>query len=345
MEFREIIIVLGLVAIGLIVWDGTRRMKRPAQKEKNEPYIDPEEAARRAQLERELPNGGARVREMTVDEKVQLKSKINFRERVPMLMERVEVQRDDESTEVEPQVQAELDFSAAMREPDDEVYEPSSASDDPATDVETNQEPLDLAVDQPEVADDEPLDDVVEQDIQPVIDEIPKHEPEPVAPAPTETPQTKAEPEPQPQEDYDVGPVEDLVIIHVMASDNEELSGSRVLDLLVTAGLRHGPMDIFHYRNPKGVTEFSLVNCVHPGTFDPDAMNQLNTPGVTLFMQLPTAADAMEAFDHMYEMAVFLAKHLDARILDEDHSTVTPQRIEYYREKLRTFARAKLLSH
>jgi cell division protein ZipA len=128
-----------------------------------------------------------------------------------------------------------------------------------------------------------------------------------------------------------------------MANKGEELSGSAVLDLLITAGLRHGPMDIFHYRNPKGVTEFSLANCVQPGTFDPDGMNQVNTPGVTIFMQLPTAADSMESFDHMYEMAQFLSKHLGANILDEDHSSVTPQRIEYYREKLRTFERSKLI--
>jgi len=62
-----------------------------------------------------------------------------------------------------------------------------------------------------------------------------------------------------------------------------------------------------------------------------------------LFMQLPTAANALESFDHMIEMAQFLAKHLQAQILDEDHSTVTPQRIEYYREKIRSFERSKLI--
>ncbi|MDO7673787.1 MAG: cell division protein ZipA C-terminal FtsZ-binding domain-containing protein, partial [Reinekea forsetii] len=66
-------------------------------------------------------------------------------------------------------------------------------------------------------------------------------------------------------------------------------------------------------------------------------------PGVTLFMQLPTAANTLEAFDHMYEMGRYLAKHLDADMLDEDHNSVTPQRLEYYREKLRSFVRSKMI--
>ena len=333
MELREIIIIFGLVAIVVIIWDGVRRMKRPPQKIKSEPYIDPDEAARQAQIARELPNGGARVREMTDAEKNARDSKLNLRERVPMLMERVEVKASEDSDEADerPAVQAELDFTAAMAElaEPSPLVEPSAAATDDA--AEQPSEPSSPAAPSSAAPNSETSDETPAA--EPALNEAPAAEPAAVEEADVADAQAA-----------ELGPVEDLVIIHVMAADGEELSGSKVLDLLVTAGLRHGPMDIFHYRNPKRQTEFSLANCVQPGTFDPDAMNQVATPGVTLFMQLPCAADAMAAFDHMYEMAVFLAKHLDAQILDEDHSTVTPQRIEYYREKLRAFARSKLIS-
>jgi cell division protein ZipA len=358
MDFRDIIVWLGLIAIVVIIWDGIRRMKSTKVKpaEKLEPYIDPEEAARQAQIARELPNGGARVREMTDVEQEDIKTRLNLRERVPMLMERVEVESpesadDDQPEETAPAFQSELDFTtpppATQEEPEfgkqdavsfSEVNEPSMAVETSENSVDTEGEELHesaAVVDDTEGA----RIDSTAGDREPL--EVSVLEAETTVPE-VEEPQITEEPDKESKAE-ELGPVEDLVIIHVMAPKGAELSGSSVLDLLVTAGLRHGPMDIFHYRNPKGVTEFSLANCIQPGTFDPDAMNQVNTPGVTLFMQLPTGANAMEAFDHMVEMARFLAKHLEAEVLDEDHSTVTGQRIEYYREKIRSFERSKLI--
>lgn len=335
MELRDIIVILGLVAIGVIIWDGVRRMKatRPVKKPKHEePYIDPEEAARQAQIARELPNGGARIREMTDNEKEDLKSRLNLRERVPMLMERVDVEPPNDEVvadEEETQAQSELDFSAVM----DEVSEPEPEQNSFVDDLESMQSDRSEEFEESAAA--------PEPDLEPAVQAEPLDKTADVLEV--EAVETTPNRASESAEVVDPGPVEDLVVVHVMARSNEEFSGTSVLDLLLTAGLRHGPMDIFHYRNPKGITEFSLANCVHPGTFDPDAMNQVNTPGVTLFMQLPTAADAMEAFDHMLEMARFLAKHLEGDMLDEDHSSVTGQRIEYYREKIRSFERSKLI--
>lgn len=364
MDFRDVIVWLGLIAIVVIIWDGLRRMKSTKVKpaEKQEPYIDPEEAARQEQIARELPNGGARVREMTETEQEDIKTRLNLRERVPMLMERVEVEApaDEEEDEIAenpaPAFQSELDFSSpidskseeAEQQPEPEEAVGFSAIDDDFDKDETSvaestelSEPLDTQLGD---AEEEGFSSESYSESPAEAESLMRDEPEHNAESESVSQGVvESESEEPPATAEELGPVEDLVIIHVMAPKGAELSGSSVLDLLVTAGLRHGPMDIFHYRNPKGVTEFSLANCIHPGTFDPDAMNQVNTPGVTLFMQLPTGANAMEAFDHMVEMARFLAKHLEADVLDEDHSTVTGQRIEYYREKIRSFERSKLI--
>lgn len=354
MEIRDIVVLLGLIAIVAIVWDGLRRMKgkavvpRKRQEQEQEPYIDPEEAARRAQVARELPNGGARVRSMTDTEKNDLQSRLNLRERVPMLMERVQVAGEDETEDAgdadSESVQAELNFTV---EPDSDVSfaEADEAGDNgelsfsATDDSETEPDGGAFAEPDPESSDAVFTDTTGQADDESPADDWTAPESGPAAAAAGGASQS----EPAEAAEAELGPVEDLVVVHVMARGDEEFSGSSVLDLLLTAGLRHGPMEIFHYRNPQGVTEFSLANCIQPGTFDPDAMNQVNTPGVTLFMQLPNGGDAMEAFDHLYEMARFLAQHLDGDILDEDHSTVTPQRIEYYREKIRSFERSRLL--
>lgn len=367
MDLREFIIWLGLVAIIVIVWDGMRRMKQSKggatrRRKKTEaveaekPY-DPEELEKQAQIARELPNGGARVREMTVTEKEQIENRLNLRERVPMLMERVEVEvpePEPETVEQPAAEQVELDFTAEVEE-QEPISEPQDAADAVTEVVEVapvGSEPAeedDWAAVVPaderieptfgEAQDSEELEECSKVELQ----ESPEPEAaelEPVIDEATEEPVVEQK---EPEPEMESAPVEDLVIMHVMARDGRELSGSEILELLLASGLRYGPMDIFHYRNPKGQTEFSLANCVHPGTFNPDSMSQVNTPGITLFLQLPSTADAMESFEHMYEMAVYLAKKLGADVLDEDHSTVTAQRCEYYREKLRAFARSKLI--
>ncbi|TLF47620.1 cell division protein ZipA [Halomonas urmiana] len=73
MELREWLIILGLALVTLIVIDGVRRLQRQrrvprldqvestAADEHAEPEVDPDAEARRAEINWELPNGGARV--------------------------------------------------------------------------------------------------------------------------------------------------------------------------------------------------------------------------------------------------------------------------------------------
>lgn len=395
MELREVLIILGVVLIAVIVWDGLRRMKLRIPKARR-PITDlgpdPEEEKKKAELARELPNGGARVRDMTEQEREVISSKLNLRERVPMLMDSVDAEPESD-TDAAPASsqraeQQPLDFD---REPDPQERSATKAPGSGAADGDDSHRPI-SAKEETEQWDtnwhfsavddeDEPDRDAVakaEHDTE-IDDEVDEpgsvdtyseaaHQPSDEddedddtdtgyrQPEPAESGRDAFEEDPEPAEaataretqqepEYkeDTRPVEELVIMHVMARDKGEIAGGDLLELLLRAGLRFGPLDIFHYRNPQGQMEFSLANCVQPGTLNPDAMDQMSTPGVTLFMQLPLRADMMTSFDHMYEMAVYLSKNLDADLLDEEHSTVTPQRVEHYRERLRNFARSQLI--
>jgi len=70
MELREWLIILGLALVSLIVIDGIRRLKRQRRvprldkadyTDADDSDMDPEEARREAELNWELPNGGARI--------------------------------------------------------------------------------------------------------------------------------------------------------------------------------------------------------------------------------------------------------------------------------------------
>lgn len=304
MELKGLLVVIGLLAMVVILVDGLRRMRAPQPKlpPQNNPFRQREVTNDRAIIAASNPPTDSSS-DMGVKESIN--RPLNLHERVPMLMERVNLVNEDSTAP------AAEDAAGSQTELDFEIVK-----DTPVTATSSQLAPETAAADSP--------------------------------PAATADPASASQS--QPSDDKSSGnprsePVEDLVIIHVMAKEQSEFAGGAVLDLLLIAELRHGPMDIFHYRNPEGVIEFSLANCVQPGVFNPDTMHQFNTPGLTLFIQLPSEANAMTAFEHMYQMAQFLAKKLDGDIEDEDHNAVTPQRLSYYRDKIRLFERTRLISN
>ncbi len=86
MELREWLIILGLALVTLIVVDGVRRLQRqrriPRLDEVAEDAhgTDPDEEARKAEINWELPNGGARVVRPADYSRVQPKPKLERQE-------------------------------------------------------------------------------------------------------------------------------------------------------------------------------------------------------------------------------------------------------------------------
>lgn len=88
MELREWLIILGLALVTLIVVDGVRRLQRQRKVPRLDEVaddaggidLDPDEAARAAELNWELPNGGARVVRPADYSRVQPKPKLERQE-------------------------------------------------------------------------------------------------------------------------------------------------------------------------------------------------------------------------------------------------------------------------
>lgn len=138
---------------------------------------------------------------------------------------------------------------------------------------------------------------------------------------------------------------EEVLIINIMAFKGETFNGGALLDILLKCGMRYGDMDIFHrYSDPKGQGPllFSMANMVKPGTFDLDAMEKFETPGVSLFMTLPLDADSMQSFDLMVDTARAIAETLDGELKDEQRSVMTRQTIEHCRQRIRDFELKRL---
>jgi cell division protein ZipA len=133
-------------------------------------------------------------------------------------------------------------------------------------------------------------------------------------------------------------------VVHVMAKD-KLLKGAELLDTVLQCGMRYGSMDIFHrYASAKGEGAhlFSMANMVKPGTFDLDAMEQFETPGVSFFMTLPIDADSMQSFDLMIDTARTVAGTLGGELKDDQRSVMTKQTLEHCRERIRDYERQRL---
>jgi len=141
---------------------------------------------------------------------------------------------------------------------------------------------------------------------------------------------------------------DEIIVISVIARDEEGFSGTALLDLMLTCGLRYSrDMGIFHRfetEDPESRLQFSMVNVVKPGTFPIEAMDDFRTPGITLLMPLPGAQDTAAAFEAMVETAMVIVRHLGGELKDEHRSVMTAQTVEFARQRVQEFERRNRLN-
>ena len=136
--------------------------------------------------------------------------------------------------------------------------------------------------------------------------------------------------------------IERIVTLFVAARPGENLAGSDVVVAAEKAGMQFGDMGIFH-RLASGKADegpvFSMANMVKPGSFDMSKLDDLRSPGVTLFMTLPGPLPALDAWEMLLPTAQRLAELLDATVLDEERNALGRQRIAHLRDELRAWDR------
>lgn len=165
----------------------------------------------------------------------------------------------------------------------------------------------------------------------------------PARPRPTRPPRRPAERHGQAslaldEPELPAPPLEPLILaLHVMAREGQVFFGAAIERALTEAKLQHGDMDIYHHHGVGGSTHatpvFSLANMFEPGTFDPAAMDDFETRGLSLFMQLPGPLDGRVALELMLASAQSIAAHLDGLLLNARRQPLRPEDVQDMRAR------------
>ncbi|SFR38500.1 cell division protein ZipA [Marinobacter gudaonensis] len=366
MSLREWLIAIGTLLIIGIVLDGLRRMRR-ARKESmaissGMGADDLEDSPLDDEYNPELPNGGARtISRDTLEERGYVKREKSSRFGAPKPKPTRPVtapagkpQESGLSSEPGDQSDDVPDYPLTSREPDDTEPESGwgaveSSVDDAAETARRSDTGDDVEGDEGIVG--EPR--VVGSGGGTAAPQARKAAPEPEAEAVPPTVTTEVEEDTarrapsrrergQPLAGANRPEAREVVVINVLARKGEEFKGLALKKLFEACGLEHGDMDIYHRHEQADTTspvQFSVANAVEPGTFKPEDMPAMATPGISFFMSLPGPSNAMQAFDFMLETAQCVVRNLGGELKDERRSVMTPQTIEHCRQRIREFER------
>jgi cell division protein ZipA len=146
---------------------------------------------------------------------------------------------------------------------------------------------------------------------------------------------SEADPRPdEPDEPAAPAAGQQRIIALRLLSDGERWTGRAVVEALEAEGMVFGKYSIYHRERDDGKSIFFVASMVEPGSFDLDAIDTLNFPGISIFAVVPGPVEAPATFDMMLSTARRLADRLSGRLQDEQGSTLTAQRILNLREEL-----------
>lgn len=362
---REWLIALGILVVVAVLLDGIRRM-RNARRDSLQMSLSMQRGIDRSGLDEfgnEFPSGPARVvshRTANGDEPAMMdddadvafadtarRRNIDFNQVAPMLMD----VKEERQHRIEPGFGTDDDLDARD----------NADSDTNDIDVDTDDDDDDFALPPARgVKNATPVFDTAttplglgESDVlgKPRVYERPADQPPPRREPPVikpSKPVIKAKEERQQLQQHaeavEQKPQQlsftDVIVISVMARDRNGFPGAALLEILLANGLRYGHRNIFHcYMGEDREEEslYSVANAVKPGTFDLNNMDSFQTPGITLFLPLPSPGAAMEAFDAMLTTARAVADQLNGELRDDQRSVLTGQTVEHNRQRIRDF--------
>lgn len=138
-------------------------------------------------------------------------------------------------------------------------------------------------------------------------------------------------------------PVDDVIAVFVMAEKEQPpIKGEQILSASYALNLQHGNMKIFHRhsQNDNSIL-FSMANVFEPGWFELEQINQLETRGITFFMQVNRVEDPADVLDEMLICAHRMSTMLGASLCNAHRQPLDETYTRQLREKVQALIELK----
>jgi len=135
--------------------------------------------------------------------------------------------------------------------------------------------------------------------------------------------------------------IDDVVSVYVLSKVEEKIKGEKILSASYALHLDYGEMKIFHRysQDAQRKIEFSMANIETPGWFDIENINDMQTRGVSFFMQANLVDNPSAVLDEMLICAHNLSTMLGAmlcngqrKILDESSTIELREKVKRLEE-------------
>ena len=131
--------------------------------------------------------------------------------------------------------------------------------------------------------------------------------------------------------------IQDAEPYYVVLNVLGDIEGPMLLREITALDFEFGDKAIFHRYDDAGREKISIANAVEPGSFDPDVIESLSTPGVTLFMCASECQDAPAVFEEMLYVAVRLADSMGARLCDDRRTIMSEHSVAELRQQVQEY--------
>lgn len=122
--------------------------------------------------------------------------------------------------------------------------------------------------------------------------------------------------------------------LNLLPNHAEGFSSLHIAQLTQAVQLRFNmKTQSYHALNPSGRSVFSLI-AIDNAPLHLESGEELLVLGLTFLLEVPTVANGLQVFDHMYKIAREMATDLDATLVDDNHRILTENSIQKIREQL-----------
>src|SRR5690606_26226037 len=115
-----------------------------------------------------------------------------------------------------------------------------------------------------------------------------------------------------------------IIALHIMAPRNYVFYGEDLVSVFEHYQLNYS-RDLQTYQgiSNQGEVLFNATTAIKPGTFDLKKINELQTPGISFFMDINTLPKPKDKFIQMLSLLYKINEHLGGTLLNETRSRFT----------------------